>query len=1590
MADKIIFEVVATAKGVKLVQQQTDKLAKSTDNATKSTKKLDKSRDAYNRREKGAASISSNSTKNFSKMQQGIDGGGGSGGLVRAYALLAANVFALTAAFGVLSRSAQIDTLTQSMEILSTTGGSYIKNIAKQMQVASGGAIDLAQAFRQVSLASSAGLNTKEIEGLTMVAKGAAISLGRDLPDAMDRIFRGAIKLEPEILDEIGLFVRVDEAAQKYARQNNKVVSSLSQIEKRQGFLNEILEQGTNKFEAYAETIKPDPYIRLAAALGDISQSALSMVNKAFGPMLEFLAESKTALTVVFGVVVFSLLKLAIPAIGQFNQKLAQSAITAKKNADDYVKGLQTQARAQSEATKEYERDQIARAKAKVLTLSGTTYNRGSAEEKADLKQMRETDNMGEKQTLMQKRINVLMKKRGTLSAKNNALIEEELADLRKEKVVIDSIVKSEKIITKEDTKQLDLGKKSLALRNQEKLDKKAVSTAAVANVTGTAETQGMGAGFKELGKTLRTGTVIDADGATKSLKGLQKGMVGLKGTVGILGVGMQNAMVALGPWMIALAIIGPLMMKFANSLGFGSEKAKALTESLTQLNDANEKLVDRFKSQVSQLKDGKLSFLQTTNATLAYNKGQQEATMNTIKMNKALKDFQDNATQTVKDWEDFKDSLGIGEASKALVAQLSTVQKQIEGAVREGGTDAAKAFFDLPGAENYASAVLNLTMQEENLAKIRKDMTTTDPQEVIIESLREQQRLLMWQKKNTGGFMGVTDSQIASQEKKIAATIKELGLSKEFTDAILAQERAQAQAETQRKNVSGSEQKATEAQEEFGRGIDFQVERLATLKSNLEGAAESIGKFSQTFNIKTKADDLNNSLSGMNESLVDLTKDEKVAFFAKMGDEMDNSFSKIFNPKEIEEFKKGNTSAWDAMVERVKSYQQSVILAKHEQAELARIIKQLSKFQAGGLAVNKARYMAEAKSLKLTATLKRQEHELNIATLKIAEDQIAVGMNIIKNGESQVQVEKDLAEKGLTREQVLKAHNSQLQAGTALEKEQLSFATATHKAKIDTLNAQKATLAAQHSLIEAEQKGFKLAKQVAALNNRGIVKLNPREEAQIAIEAAKKTLEMTIAKAEIEMMIIDAKTALLKAEVAMMTDQQAQAAGINKSEMLANLTAISTAQKATLNQNIENAAMQFQLSLGKAVSDSFKGGITEGIRTGAEALEAKLEEIDTRRAAAVRAAIKKSNEEGGSLSEGISAGVTASKSFDAETDKAKSDAGTQMLREGMTAYAEQLSKLGPEGELVASVVQGAFVISDAFSAMTTTLGKNGSAMEKGAAVAEFAATALSQIGGIMAANSRAQIAEIDGQINAEKKRDGKSKESLAKIKQMEAKKLAMQKKAFEQNKKMQMATTIVSTAASIMQVAADPLLDPASKIAMGILFAAMGAAQLAIISKTKFQGGAGSVEKPKMASLNIGKRDNKVDVSRGASGGEMAYMRGQRGVGSNANDFRPAGGAYGMKSYGYEGEGIIVGEQGPEIVKPTRPVDIVSADGRNSAQNVNFTINTIDSQGVSDFLTTNQGAIISTIRGSANGYGTPFLEEVDTDVVSAGPYTKG
>ena len=235
---------------------------------------------------------------------------------------------------------------------------------------------------------------------------------------------------------------------------------------------------------------------------------------------------------------------------------------------------------------------------------------------------------------------------------------------------------------------------------------------------------------------------------------------------------------------------------------------------------------------------------------------------------------------------------------------------------------------------------------------------------------------------------------------------------------------------------------------------------------------------------------------------------------------------------------------------------------------------------------------------------------------------------------------------------------------------------------------------------------------------------------------------------------------------------------------------------------------------------------------------------------------------------------------------------------------------------------------------------------------------------------------DIDKEIKAEEQRDGKSKQSLAKIRELKKKKFEIEKKAFEQNKKMQIANALISTYSAVTEALPNYLLA-AAVMAMGMM-------QVAAIQKTTFQGAApegGGITAP--ASIDIGKRTNKVDVSQRASAGELAYLRGARGMGTTATNFQAIGGAAGLrKGYAAGGE-ILVGEQGPEVIRPT-------AEGYNVVPNdqlggkpvsAHFTINAIDAQGVEDVLMAQQGNIISMIRSAANDYGEEFLETVNTDV---------
>jgi hypothetical protein len=320
----ISFKVVATADGFDIVRSKQKGLADSIDKTNKSTKDLDKTQEKNYGRQKQGLIQTANGTKNFSKLSQSI--GGGSSGLVGAYATLAANVFAASAAFNAFRQAAAFEQLVEGFTFMANESGRTTSIVVDRLKEITGEALSTQEALQGASLALSAGFSTTQLEGLAKVARGASLALGRNLNDAFDRLTRGAIKLEPEILDELGIMVRLDDATDAYANTLGKTSAQLTQFQRQTAFLTAINEQGAKKYGDIADAIDVNPYDKLAAAFTDLTKAGLTSINTVLIPIANLFSGSGSAM--IGGLVLFgsTILTSMIPALGQMSQRAADAA----------------------------------------------------------------------------------------------------------------------------------------------------------------------------------------------------------------------------------------------------------------------------------------------------------------------------------------------------------------------------------------------------------------------------------------------------------------------------------------------------------------------------------------------------------------------------------------------------------------------------------------------------------------------------------------------------------------------------------------------------------------------------------------------------------------------------------------------------------------------------------------------------------------------------------------------------------------------------------------------------------------------------------------------------------------------------------------------------------------------------------------------------------------------------------------------------------------------------------------------------------------------------------------------------------------
>ena len=1583
-ANEVVVKFKLDADGnLKALAADADKAAASTDNLSKSARSQDRAL-------KGAAQASSNSTKNFAKMSQGI-----SGGLVPAYAALAANIFAITALFNALRGAARVEQLTKGLSEMGAASGLALGTLSRGLQESTGFALSLEEAMRSTALITSAGLDPSSVEEFGKAAKNASLALGRDTAESLERFTRGVTKLEPELLDELGLFVRVDDAAEKYARSIGKSAGELTNFEKRQAFANEALDQANEKYGALGD-LDVSSFDKLAATFNDLSKQLLGILNIAIVPFVSALASNSGLLLAALTGLGATISGQILGGIKEYGAAAAQAAEDTKQMNQETVDGL----------------SEIGSAKDNITKL-GTGMLKGTA----NAQQFKDA----------------ILAQQGAVGGLTAALnrnkdkTEEYTQRIKAARAAQEAIRKS----------AIDYGKAQQQAATADAI-------AAVANgdfKDGLSKTKDMVAAYR-LNVSMAT---FQTSRLSKTLHITRASALLAAGAFRIAGAAVTAL---LGPISAIIAVVSLLIEGFKFVIGLF--QSKAYKEYKDTLESARETTAEFGKSlrEVDAAVEGTSKKITTVTArTIAYGSalggildevdklkatGYDDSVEGTIELFREAAEESDLFAAALKE-------AGIQKINKDTIARVIDIAEAAERASKQTQALAESAKAASTATQDFVNSFIKTTPVDamadslSDLAKAAASATEVGDLEKILDEKAAQGSTLR----------ALIDSQEGSSLEERIQGINRL-ISKQQESLRSAQDRIT----TAKDELAIIKSLNFTTQE--GIAITVDAENNLT-RQKQEQLRTQIEVNKAMLNANTSSKDRAAILAGIQtleteilqlETKIISEEDRRVRVLeARMKKERLLAQAKTAaveaTKKEIENERALASLAVKTARARAGSgldITDEIALLEQREGELIVAEKAIAAEKIRIIELEFALLEAQTKAANARlAEAARQKFVPDTATDKLgtstpqfteealaAQTQIALNNEILGIRQNIVDAQID----GVNREQ---EHNAEIRAGTtelkkaqeARQKQERALASISANLQLQmALGTNLVSLNAERLDLEVQ-----IADQTQRLANGGLS----------AADAAKVRLDLQnniIAKREIELDLMEAQFEEANRLLSATIDSGKELSKINKeiadlqnTDMFGNVRSITEAVRAAqterqerlkfaeLEKDLKIATVNNEFAVLQARRDLLalemaKDGLDAQEQAALDKFDAQLDtarqvadleiEVINQQYALMKAkvaneetlAIMQAAREGAGESNfggGLLAGATMATDLFNPDNPQKLEAlkekfgelggvieGGKMILAGFSA---DLKNLGPEGEAMAAMVDGTVMLMDNFQA----LGESGATT---AAKLEAVAGVIQSIGQIQAASSAAKIAGIDKEIAAEKKRDGKSRDSVNKIKQLEKRKEQMQRKAFEQQKKIQMASIVANTAAAIASAVAPPPLGagfPAG-LALAAVYAALGAAQLAIVAGTSYAGGGSAADSGGISSASVGQRRTSVDLAKSSGGtGELSYFRGERGVGG-PEDFTPAFSGYRNRAEGGN-TAFMVGEQGPEMFVPDRAGTIIPNDDivAPTAVNATFNISAVDATGVEDLLTNQRGNIIDMIREAANANGEEFLENIRT-----------
>ena len=232
-------------------------------------------------------------TKGLEKGKQGADGLDNSLNSLAETAKTAAIGFA---SMQTVLKSVELAKLAATAETVRRSFGNLAKEPDKMLQAmkkATAGTITEMELMQKFNEASLLGLPLERFDEMLNIARGAAQSTGQSMEFMLNSIVVALGRGSKLMLDNLGIMIDVEKANKDYAESNNIVGRSLTDVEKKQAFVNTALAIGNENLQRSGGVVASniDSFGRFSASVGDLSEAFGKTLVPGITSTLNFLSD---------------------------------------------------------------------------------------------------------------------------------------------------------------------------------------------------------------------------------------------------------------------------------------------------------------------------------------------------------------------------------------------------------------------------------------------------------------------------------------------------------------------------------------------------------------------------------------------------------------------------------------------------------------------------------------------------------------------------------------------------------------------------------------------------------------------------------------------------------------------------------------------------------------------------------------------------------------------------------------------------------------------------------------------------------------------------------------------------------------------------------------------------------------------------------------------------------------------------------------------------------------------------------------------------------------------------------------------------